>query len=321
MLCVTGLPLVFRDEIHDLQGNEAKAADMPADTPLASLDLVLKAGASKHPGQSIQAMIWDDDRDNVINVTMATLTSGGLKDFHLVSVDARTAQVLEDFKPHTDIISRIMSAATTLHVEMFAGEAGRLFLGFMGLLFAISIISGAVVYGPFMRKLDFGALRMNKAPRVRWLDLHNLLGIVTMMWALVVGLTGMINTFGDLVIKLWEVKTLSAMMAPYRNKPPLQHLGSLDRAVATARRTVPEMTPYFIAFPGARYTTTRHFDVLMRGRTPFTSKLVKPVLVDAETGELTATKDLPWYGKVILLSQPLHFGDYGGFPLKVVGVI
>jgi uncharacterized iron-regulated membrane protein len=144
------------------------------------------------------------------------------------------------------------------------------------------------------------------------------LGAVTLAWALVVGVTGMVNTFGDLVIKFWEVKTLSAMMAPYRNKPPLSHWVSLDRAVATARSAAPDMTPSFVALPGARYTTARHFDVLMRGRTPLTAKLLKPVLIDAETGNLAAVRSLPWYLIAILLSQPLHFGDYGGLPLKIL---
>jgi uncharacterized iron-regulated membrane protein len=27
---------------------------------------------------------------------------------------------------------------------------------------------------------------------------------------------------------------------------------------------------------------------------------------------------LPWYMSGLLLSQPLHFGDYGGLPLKII---
>ena len=28
--------------------------------------------------------------------------------------------------------------------------------------------------------------------------------------------------------------------------------------------------------------------------------------------------EMPWYAKAVLLSQPLHFGDYGGLPLKLI---
>ena len=42
------------------------------------------------------------------------------------------------------------------------------------------------------------------------------------------------------------------------------------------------------------------------------------MLIDAETGALTARPKAPWYITLLLVSQPLHFGDYGGLPLKVV---
>ena len=57
-----------------------------------------------------------------------------------------------------------------LHTDLFLGLPGMLFLGFMGLLLAVSIISGVVLYAPFMRQLAFGILRRDKSPRVKWLD-------------------------------------------------------------------------------------------------------------------------------------------------------
>src|SRR5690606_5750131 len=44
----------------------------------------------------------------------------------------------------------------------------------------------------------------------------------------------------------------------------------------------------------------------------------KPALIDAKTGSLTAMRDMPWYLKAIFISQPFHFGDYGGMPMKVM---
>ena len=56
----------------------------------------------------------------------------------------------------------------------------------------------------------------------------------------------------------------------------------------------------------------------MQGNEPLTSKLLSPVLVDARTSDVTAQARMPWYVTALLLSQPLHFGDYGGLPLKIV---
>ena len=35
-------------------------------------------------------------------------------------------------------------------------------------------------------------------------------------------------------------------------------------------------------------------------------------------GQLAAVAHSPWYVKALSLSQPLHFGDYGGLPLKII---
>jgi uncharacterized iron-regulated membrane protein len=56
----------------------------------------------------------------------------------------------------------------------------------------------------------------------------------------------------------------------------------------------------------------------MRGDRPLTARLVTPVLVDARNAQVADRRALPWYLTVLLLSQPLHFGDYGGVPLKLV---
>jgi uncharacterized iron-regulated membrane protein len=41
-------------------------------------------------------------------------------------------------------------------------------------------------------------------------------------------------------------------------------------------------------------------------------------LIDAETGKLTDSRDMPWYVTTLFISQPLHFGDYGGMSLKIL---
>jgi len=88
-----------------------------------------------------------------------------------------------------------MNLMLRLHTDLFLGLPGYLFLGFMGLLLVASLVSGVVVYTPFMRKLDFATVRSGSSQRLKWLDLHNVLGIVTLAWVLVVGITGVINTW------------------------------------------------------------------------------------------------------------------------------
>jgi uncharacterized iron-regulated membrane protein len=188
----------------------------------------------------------------------------------------------------------------------------------MGLLFVVAVISGVVVYAPFMRKLDFGVVRVTKSPRLKWLDLHNLLGIAITAWLLVVGVTGVFNTLDIPLANQWRHGQLAEMTAPYRNAPPLTHLGSLDTAVETARKASPGMHPSSVSYPGSFFGTPHHYNVFMRGSEPVTARLLKPTLIDAATGALTDTRDMPLHIRALFLSRPLHFGDYGGIVLKVV---
>ena len=150
---------------------------------------------------------------------------------------------------------------------MFAGLPGKLLLAFMGILFVIAIVSGTVLYLPFMRRLKFATVRQDKSTRLRWLDLHNLIGVVTLTWALVVGVTGVVSACADLLIAAWRNDTLTAMIAPYRDAPPLTQLAPANRLLDIAREAAPGMQPDFIAFPGTRFSSEHHYAVFMKGST------------------------------------------------------
>jgi uncharacterized iron-regulated membrane protein len=136
-----------------------------------------------------------------------------------------------------------------------------------------------------------------------------------------VGVTGVINTLADVVLAVWRADQLAEMTAPYQGKPPLAQFSSLDSALTAARAALPEMSPSFVAMPGTDFSTNHHYMVAMHGDAPLTSRLIQPVLIDAETGAMTDTRELPWYVKTLLVSQPLHFGDYGGMPLKIIWAV
>jgi len=227
------------------------------------------------------------------------------------------AKVLDEPKTNEGF----MYVMLKLHVDMFAGLPGTLFLGFMGLLMVVAIVSGVVLYYPFTRRLEFGALRRRRSARVKWLDLHNLLGIVTVVWLLVVGITGSINTLDRIILGIWQQDQMAEMTAPYKGLPPVTDPGLVDASFRAAQATAPDMEVRIVAFPGTMFSSPHHYTFFLKGNTPVTSRLLKPALVDAKTGQLTASRDMPWYVKTLFLSQPLHFGDYGALPLKIIWAV
>lgn len=313
LLCVTGLPLIFSHEINHLLGKEVEAPSMSAETPYASMDDVLASAKALYPQRVVQFVFRDIDEDKLWTVSLGK-TATSEDDTKFVTVDARTAAVLQEPKFNEGF----MYVMFKLHVDMFAGLPGMLFLGLMGLLLVISIVSGVVLYAPFMRKLEFGEIRRDKTPKLKRLDTHNFLGVVTLMWALVVGATGVINTWADLLIKYWQFDQMSEMIAPYKDLPPPMQFSSLQASIEAAQAREPQMKLGFIAFPGSVFSSAHHYGVFMRGTSPVEARLFKPVLVDAKTAQVTDSRELPWYLTALLISQPLHFGDYGGTSLKVI---
>jgi uncharacterized iron-regulated membrane protein len=166
-------------------------------------------------------------------------------------------------------------------------------------------------------------VRRERRPRLKWLDLHNLLGIVTLVWAFVVGATGMINTWADLLIKYWQYDQLTHILQPYQGQPLVAtaERGSVQKSLDVALAHAPGNKLSFIAFPGTAFSSPHHNTIFLRGNEPLTSKLLQPVLVDAKSNAITASPALPWYLTALLVSQPLHFGDYGGMPMQILWAI
>ncbi len=311
LLCLTGLPLIYHHEIGQLLGNEVKApvptAAQAAAPRHADLDRVIAAGKARYPDKVMMYMSQEADEPALWFLTMGAHPNDDK--FVSIAVDARTAQYVAE--PPIEG-GAVMAFLFHLHVDLFAGVPGKLFLGFMGLLLTLAVVSGVVLYAPFMRKLAFGDIRHGRTARLKWLDLHNLLGIVTLVWTLVVGATGVVNTLADVLLQYWQSTEIAAMVKPYEGQPAPKTLASMEQSVRHARAVQPGMAVAFIAFPGTPFASPHHYGIYMRGDQALTARLYKPVLVDAGTAKVTDQRTLPWYLTALLLSQPLHFGDYGG---------
>lgn len=312
LLCVTGLPLIFHEEIDHALGYSSEAPALPGAERDASIDAMIADAKARQPGDVMQFVVRDSHEPNAWFIRLGESPNGAITAYDMY--DARTGDLLNQYP----LEEGVMNVVLRLHIDMFAGLPGTLFLGFMGVLLVASIFSGAVLYAPFMNKLAFGTVRRDRSARLKWLDMHNVVGIVTMVWLLVVGGTGVVNALSTPIFAQWQTTELAEMTAPYQGRERVTRTGSVDAAVAAARTAVPEMELSFMAFPGNAFASPHHFVAFMQGRDPLTSRLIEPVLIDAVTAEVLEVGRMPWYVSALMLSQPLHFGDYGGMPLKIL---
>ena len=322
MLCVTGLPLIFHDEIDAATGHLLPADGPPSsgESPgLRPLDVMLTQALARRPLDVPLFMAFDNER-SLMTITTGPRVDSPAAAMTMQTVDRRTGRLAaQDGERAGGVVAFLLQ----LHTDLFLGLPGMLFLGAMGLLFVVAIASGVVLYAPFMRKLDFGTVRVARSRRTRWLDYHNLLGIVAFAWMTVVGLTGVVNALATPITRLWQANELAEMTRGYEGRPalPPARYGSLDRAMAAARARLPGMNPQFIAFPGGSFSSRHHYAVFFQGATPLTERVLTPVLIDAATGRITDVRRMPWYFVALSFSRPLHFGDYGGLPMKLLWAI
>ena len=317
LLCLTGLPLIFTHEIDEALGRGfTPPAHVDAPDDAARIDDIVADAQRRRPGHAVLFLSHSDDESSLYYVSLAE-KADAVEATTIFAYDGRTAGWLGEFP----LNEGVMSVVLRLHIDLFAGLPGTLFLGAMGVVLALSILSGVVLYGPYMRKLLFGVIR-GRSMRLLWLDVHNLIGIVTLGWFMLVTLTGVVNTLSAPIFNRWQATQLAEMLAPYESGrqddlPPAPGAGA-QRALETALAHVPGSDLGFMAFPGNRLAGPRQYVAFMRGNTPLREKLLTPVLLDAHDGRVLDQRELPLYVTALLVSQPLHFGDYGGTPLKIV---
>ena len=313
ILFVSGLPLIFKSELESLlgYGGGTPVADQ---TQAASADAIVQSAQQAFPDKAIHYVVWEKDMPGRVLLNIGdTPTSHFSTNFNVVMDEHTGALVEADPSPLAFFID--------LHTTLTMGPFGYTLMGLMALLMIIALVSGAVVYAPHMRRLEFGEIRQH-SPRLRWLDLHNLIGMVALGWAVVVGGTGMINSWGEYILMGWRNSELSAIEADYQQRTALPtERVPLDQVLQTALAAVEDKELYYIAAPGSFMSTPYHYSVYLRGNDPSTEFLLQPVLVDAQSGELTAAPQVPGYISALMLSQPLHFGNYGGMPLKILWVV
>ncbi|MCP3391397.1 PepSY domain-containing protein [Bradyrhizobium sp. CCGB12] len=312
LLCLTGLPLIFHEEL-----GPNPTLDRVADPDVrASVDTMIAQALAERPGEIVPYLFYDREKPIVKIPTAASVTAAPDTFFYKV-FDIRTGKALTIDQPNEGFIYVMLR----LHADLFAGIKGMLFLGGMGLLLVASIVSGMVLYGPFARRRGFGEVRRQHGNRLRWLDLHNLLGIITLVWFGIVSLTGVINTLAAPIELMWQSNQLMEMAAQSQGRPPSDRKAPVDLVLARIRAAVPDMTVTTLAFPGSPFSTPNHYAAFLTGDTPLTSRILKPAIIDAASGEVVAVRDMPWYATALFVSQPLHFGDYGGLPLKIIWAV
>lgn len=325
LACVTGLPLVFADEIDDWL--HPAAAQAAAGEP-AGIDAILGDALARRPGWWPEYVVREGEGAGEAAVVVVGLKTSLQAPGRIdrLRYDAATGALIDQIAARPQGAAAWMQLMRGLHTDLFAGLPGGILMGGMALVFLAAMVSGWVLYGPFMNGRRFGSVRRGRSARIVWLDLHNLLGYLLLAWALLIGVTGAFNQLAKPLFARWTATEVRPLALRLRGGHPAgvpqpRDWTSLQAAIQTAEQALPGARIGTMLMPGSRYGSPHHYLLWAAGDSPLTSRLLQPVLVDARSGTLSAIARMPWYLRVLELSRPLHFGDYGGLPLKLLWLV
>lgn len=231
--------------------------------------------------------------------------------------------------------SEVAQLVDVLHQQVglpFDHEIAMPIMGIIALLYAIALVSGVICLLPSLVK-DLFALRFGKNLKRMWLDLHNVLGLFSLPFHIVMALTAVIFAFHDqFYFAQGAVQKIGAAQVERRAPPrPDPKAPPPDLAIvrdvlppAELKKRIEGEMPGF-ALKGVSYEYNKeegphgHFMGTdprygMRGATYGIGE------VDTRTGAIIEADYLPgkqggWYATISSFFA-LHFGNYGGPPVR-----
>ncbi|MFT4173836.1 MAG: PepSY-associated TM helix domain-containing protein [Rhodocyclaceae bacterium] len=123
----------------------------------------------------------DDHDESAVRHFMATLDASGA-----AHVSQSQPSTLGSF---IDVLHRVVGLP-------FDNDPSRWVMGIVAALYALALISGVIVLLPSLVK-DFFALRVGKNLKRMWLDAHNVVGIISLPFHIVMALTAVVFAFHD----------------------------------------------------------------------------------------------------------------------------
>lgn len=302
------------------------AAPPPLDRTPELIDKVLRARPDARAAYTVH-FDTGPDQPARLSWTTGTRRAPGPTFLAALAPDGALQVVRQNASPVAELVD-------VLHQQVglpFSRKLALPIMGVISLLYAVAIISGVICLLPSLTK-DLFALRFGKNVKRMWLDLHNLLGLFSLPFHVIMAITAFIFAFHD---EIYDVQgaVYQAGAARIEQRPPPPSGPSRPPAYDTVRdtlspselqRRIGAQAPGFVL----RSITYRHdathgahgditgVDARYGMRAPTYGRGE----VDTRTGAITEADYMPgrqgpWFAAVTSFFT-LHFGSFGGPPVR-----
>ena len=223
----------------------------------------------------------------------------------------------------TQAPSGVAQFIDVLHQQIglpFSHEVAMPIMGAVALLYCIAIVSGTVVLLPSLVN-DLFAMRVGKNVKRMWLDAHNLLGLFSLPFHIVMALTAVVFAFHD---QFYDAQGLAFGRGPrpaeHAAPPPAAEPLTPAALAARVREQAPGFVPVTI---GYHFEPEHGLEARVGGHDPRYG-LRGPTAgfagVDPYTGAIEDRDYMPGmqdgWSATITSFFALHFGNFGGDTIR-----
>lgn len=248
-----------------------------------------------------------------------------------VLVDPGTGRIVAEIDNSGWNVAGLLQVSIQLHIRLCAGEVGRRIVDCSVTLFVVSLISGLVLWWPGFRKFfRTFQLRLRRNAFTINFDWHRLTGFLAAPLLLVMALTGLLWAFPSVVRPLIY---LACFETPAEESPPQEATSvppssdatplSLEQIARRAQERFLDSRLSFVTIGAQPTGTARAF--LEIGDFPSPGGVSQEIVFDKYSGEILQTsdqRDLEGAESFIeVWAHPLHYGWFGGLPVKVLYVL
>lgn len=311
VLGITGSILAFETELDHLF--HSKLTYVTPQAKALSLAEISAAVLKTFPGERIRAYTLSTSP----GISYQVGTSQGT-----VYVNQYTGEIL-GVQHEPDFASNALNKIHQVHLRLAIrnqADTGKEIIKWAGMVILFLLFSGLYLWWPVKRV----TIRKGASARRFWFDIHNTIGIFSLVFLLALAISGAIIGFEDMTTPWFYKITKTQPFVVYNraNKfdviPPADPKPiPPDQALEIARTALPGAAPFSINIPGPKDT------YVIRARYPedLTSGGRSQVIVDQYSGKVLAaegSRTAPAGSRIITANRAIHTGDILGTPSKVL---
>ena len=307
VLAVTGAALVFENEIDRFLNS--RLFNVTPRSQRISLQSAIETVNKTYPQTSATGIRLPESDDLSFEVS--------LKNGRAAYVNPYNGEVLGD-RDREQSLARLIHL---LHTRLLLGPPGETLMGIISGLTFLMALTGLALWWP--RKLL--TIKPGSSRKRLNFDLHNVLGIYSLVFLCVISITGVMIAFGkttDAWVKRLNASSDQAAPQSVTDQSPAQKTTlTLDDAIHIANQTLPGSRTTLITVPPPGKAVFLAFQKFPEDRTPAGRSRVH---IDQYSGKVLLvenTRTAETGTRILNLKRSLHTGDVWGWPTRICAML